>query len=141
MKKLFNFAASMLKEELGVNYPQMNGLVLIMFFVLMASTTTLKAQICQRAGNVEVSITPDIPSGVDKIQVNFENFNAYQVTVYATITLIGTKSSKKTTERVIVVPAKTKKALSFDYHHLGEGEFILPRNCSVVMSVERCIDE
>lgn len=140
MKKLFNSVQSMQKEVIGVNCPQMKRLLFLMSFILMASTMTLKAQICQRAGNVEVSIKPDTDKKVNDIQVNFENYNSYQVTVYATIHLVGEKDCKKTIERVIVVPPKNTKTLSFDRGYLND-KYISPRDCSVVIRVERCIDE
>lgn len=136
MKKLFNSVQSMQK----VNCTQMKRLAFLMFFIFMANTI-LRAQICQRAGNVEVSITPDnTPNYVYAIQVNFKNYNSYQVTVYATIHLIGEKDSKKTIERVVVVQAKENKTLSFNCDYLN-GKYISPRDCSVVIRVERCIDE
>lgn len=113
--------------------------LLLLLLVLVTGTATVHAQICERTGNVEASITPET-SIANKMTFNFANSNSYQVTVNAHMVIVGEKGTTKTIHRTFVIPGKGTKSFSFSYNDLGN-ENLKPRDSHVRMYVERCQDE
>ena len=111
-----------------------------MLLALVASVATVNAQVCRRAGNVEVSVSPDQSSSVRNVTVEFTNYNSSKVTVLAVMTIVGEEDTKKQFKRTFVIPAEDTKKFSFSSYDLG-GKDILPRACDVSMRVEKCEDE
>lgn len=110
--------------------------ILSVIILSLSSMTDMKANVCERAGNVQVDLSPSGQSS-SSVTVSFENFNDYQVTVTATITLANKAGTTKIVKANRVLAPKATQSLKYQCADYGWPQFV-PSDCKVSIRVEKC---